>query len=342
MSELPLDGGLGSGVLPPELIQPLTQEIVIQPVKFGCIVADPAWSFNNKASRAGADDHYPTMEARKIEQIPVDEWAADNSHLYLWVTDTHLQAGLRVMEQWGFVYKQTIVWIKTATSFFPDDGRIILPIPGAPLYYADNYGIIWSERKQGASQQNLDNGPQQSEIHALRPEEKDDGYQRVTLSLNGKRLREYVHRLVAYTFHGSPTDPKMEIAHLNGERDDNRSDNLAWKTHAQNEADKINHGTLLFGSNHPRSKNYNPIIGLGNYFRHAHEIILFGTRGKAKTLDHSLPSVFWAPRREHSQKPDKLQDLAERLSPGPYLELFARRPRANWAHWGLDKASFER
>lgn len=75
-------------------------------------------------------------------------------------------------------------------------------------------------------------------------------------------------------------------------------------------------------------------IGLGNYFRHAHELCLFGTRGKAPALVHDLPSVFWAPRGRHSAKPQILQDWAEKLSPGPYLEVFARSQRPSWAVWG--------
>ena len=36
----------------------------------------------------------------------------------------------------------------------------------------------------------------------------------------------------------------------------------------------------------------------------------------------------------HSVKPDCFYDLIEEQSPGPYLELFARRPRAAWDQWG--------
>lgn len=75
-------------------------------------------------------------------------------------------------------------------------------------------------------------------------------------------------------------------------------------------------------------------IGLGNYFRHAHELCLFGVRGRAVGAVHNLPSVLFAPRGQHSSKPELLQDWVEKLSPGPYLELFARRPRANWTVWG--------
>ena len=40
------------------------------------------------------------------------------------------------------------------------------------------------------------------------------------------------------------------------------------------------------------------------------------------------------PRGSHSQKPDAFLDLVEQVSPGPYLELFARRQRLGWDTWG--------
>ena len=40
------------------------------------------------------------------------------------------------------------------------------------------------------------------------------------------------------------------------------------------------------------------------------------------------------PRGKHSVKPEAFQDIVENVSPGPYLELFARRKRPNWAVWG--------
>jgi N6-adenosine-specific RNA methylase IME4 len=41
-----------------------------------------------------------------------------------------------------------------------------------------------------------------------------------------------------------------------------------------------------------------------------------------------------APRGEHSAKPDLFMDLIEQMSPGPYLEMFARRQRLGWDTWG--------
>lgn len=46
-------------------------------------------------------------------------------------------------------------------------------------------------------------------------------------------------------------------------------------------------------------------------------------------------SWFTASRGGHSEKPALFADLVERMSPGPYVELFARAPRLGWDSWGL-------
>lgn len=46
----------------------------------------------------------------------------------------------------------------------------------------------------------------------------------------------------------------MEVAHLNGDRLDNRAANLAWKTRSQNAADKFGHGTDNRGKRHYKCK----------------------------------------------------------------------------------------
>lgn len=77
--------------------------------------------------------------------------------------------------------------------------------------------------------------------------------------------------------------------------------------------------------------------GVGFYFRNVTELILFGVRGKnARTLAPGRSQVnFMATRkREHSRKPDEQYELIEACSPGPFLELFARGDRPNWAVWG--------
>src|SRR5258706_794265 len=76
--------------------------------------------------------------------------------------------------------------------------------------------------------------------------------------------------------------------------------------------------------------------GVGFYFRNTTEIILFGIRGKLRTLKpgRSQVNVIKTRKREHSRKPDELYNVIEACSPGPYLELFARGQREKWDQWG--------
>ena len=80
-------------------------------------------------------------------------------------------------------------------------------------------------------------------------------------------------------------------------------------------------------------------LGLGDRYqlRNATEQLLFCTRGRAPLGSRSQPTWFNAPVTEHSRKPAEQFAIIERVSPGPYLELFARRrPESNqpWAVWG--------
>lgn len=75
-------------------------------------------------------------------------------------------------------------------------------------------------------------------------------------------------------------------------------------------------------------------IGMGHTYRSAKELCLFAVRGKAPARVHNLPDTFEAPRTQHSRKPDRIHEWAEQLSPGPRLELFARRSREGWEAWG--------
>lgn len=45
-------------------------------------------------------------------------------------------------------------------------------------------------------------------------------------------------------------------------------------------------------------------------------------------------TYFRWPRGRHSEKPEDFYSLVERVSPGPYLEMFARKPRVGWDSFG--------
>lgn len=80
--------------------------------------------------------------------------------------------------------------------------------------------------------------------------------------------------------------------------------------------------------------------GLGGAWGISTEYVLFARRG---TLKHTgrLTGTWFNWRRpygvkgpQHSAKPEGFYDCVEQVSPGPYLELFARRHRLGWDVWG--------
>lgn len=78
-----------------------------------------------------------------------------------------------------------------------------------------------------------------------------------------------------------------------------------------------------------------PGPGMGYYFRSNTEHCIFATRGRPMVPASATPSCWYEwPRRRHSEKPPEFYDVVERVSPGPYLELFARAPRLGWDVWG--------
>ena len=83
--------------------------------------------------------------------------------------------------------------------------------------------------------------------------------------------------------------------------------------------------------------------GVGFYFRNTTELLLFGIRGKIRTLPpgRSQVNVIKSRKREHSRKPDEQYEIIESCSPGEYLELFARGPRQNWTTWGNQSDNYE-
>ncbi len=76
--------------------------------------------------------------------------------------------------------------------------------------------------------------------------------------------------------------------------------------------------------------------GVGFYFRNVTELLLFGVKGRMRTLAPGRRQVnlLASRKREHSRKPREAYSLIEDCSPGPYLELFAREPVEGWTSWG--------
>jgi N6-adenosine-specific RNA methylase IME4 len=81
--------------------------------------------------------------------------------------------------------------------------------------------------------------------------------------------------------------------------------------------------------------------GLGGAYGISTEFCLFARRGALKARSRVKGTWFNWPRPydergkpRHSGKPPAFIDMVEQVSPGPYLEMFARNNRLGWDAWG--------
>ena len=85
------------------------------------------------------------------------------------------------------------------------------------------------------------------------------------------------------------------------------------------------------------SKTGNPSPFGGSVAPNHAEFLLIAVRGNPPVTKRHASNVLLAPaanNHQHSSKPELFLDLIEQVSPGPYLELFARRQRLGWDTWG--------
>jgi hypothetical protein len=103
------------------------------------------------------------------------------------------------------------------------------PIPGHPRYLVSDQGRV---------------------AKLMKPRETELGYLRVGLTTRGEITKRFVHHWVLEAFVG-PKPPDCECRHLDGNPTNNRFSNLQWGTASENARDKIRHGTMPMGEDHP-------------------------------------------------------------------------------------------
>ena len=143
--------------------------------KFGTILADPPWRFDNRTGKVAPEhrrlNRYVTLSFEDIESIPVSQCLLDSSHCYLWVPNALLPQGLAVLKAWGFVYKTNVVWHKVRKDG-GSDGR------GVGFYFRNVTELLLFGTR-GKNARTLDPGRSQVNLissrkreHSRKPDEQ--------------------------------------------------------------------------------------------------------------------------------------------------------------------------
>lgn len=96
--------------------------------KYNIIYADPAWSYYNDSTakkdctttKGMTRPPYSVMSSKEIMDLNVKDISADNSILFIWTTDYHLEKCMQVINAWGFTYKTVgFAWAKKTKTGKP-------------------------------------------------------------------------------------------------------------------------------------------------------------------------------------------------------------------------------
>jgi len=120
-------------------------------------------------------------------------------------------------------------------------------IPGFPGYRVGNDGTVWTSLRRGSRPIPTDNW------RLLKPW-KINGYLMVGLYRKRELKRELVHRLVLIAFVGECPEGQEACHDPDPDRGNCRLSNLRWDTRKANHADRVDHGTVLRGIDHPKSR----------------------------------------------------------------------------------------
>lgn len=123
------------------------------------------------------------------------------------------------------------------------------PIPGFAGYEASSLGRIRSvDRVIRAPTRWGTLSDKRLRGRIIRPAPGSGGYRRFVAA---GQVDVQVNRAVAIAFHGLPPSERHEAAHLDGDKTNNRPDNLVWATPRQNASHMLVHDTRLRGEKSP-------------------------------------------------------------------------------------------
>ena len=130
-----------------------------------------------------------------------------------------------------------------------NDRQGLVPIPGFPGYHIDRAGQVWSAHRKGKVPRGARSAWLDPQDWTLRQPWRDpEGYLHHTLVRDnaGTRQRIALHILVATAFLG-PRPEGLVVAHLDGDKSNNRVENLTYVSQRENIGHKRDHGTMVCG-----------------------------------------------------------------------------------------------
>ena len=93
--------------------------------EYRCLVVDPPWDQGKTGKRTcrpnqGTALDYPTLTPEQIKALPIEEWAAPESLLWLWATNSRsrsadrpiLEVAFDILQKWGFRFYTLLTWDK--------------------------------------------------------------------------------------------------------------------------------------------------------------------------------------------------------------------------------------
>lgn len=129
-------------------------------------------------------------------------------------------------------------------------------IPGFNQYEIDENGNVWSMISSSKFGIN----------HKMAISPDKDGYIKVRVTVDGKRIKKSVHVLACLAFHGNKPSPKSQVRHLDGIKTNNKIKNLCWGTAKENHQDRVKHGTARDAENGRRGSIKVLGTGVGAWF----------------------------------------------------------------------------